>query len=101
MGLAFETLEVEWGRVIDRGMIEAALARDGATDWLWAVHCETSTGVLNDLGTIKEICAVRDIRLSMDCISSIGTVPVDLRGVHLASCVSGKGLGGGRQRLTA
>ena len=94
MGLAFETLTVEWGRPIDRGMIEAALARDGRTDWLWAVHCETSTGVLNDLGMIKEVCAVRDIRLYMDCISSIGTVPVDLSGVHFASCVSGKGLGG-------
>ena len=94
MGLAFETLTVEWGKVIDHSMIEAALARDRGTDWLWAVHCETSTGVLNDLGTIKEVCAVRDIRLSMDCISSIGTVPVDLRGVDFASCVSGKGLGG-------
>ena len=30
----------------------------------------------------------------MDCISSIGTVPVDLSGVHFASGVSGKGLGG-------
>ena len=46
MGLAFETLTVEWGRVIDGGMIEVALARNPETDWLWAVHCETSTGVL-------------------------------------------------------
>jgi len=29
----------------------------------------------------------------VDCISSIGTVPVDLQGVYLASGVSGKGLG--------
>jgi aspartate aminotransferase-like enzyme len=28
----------------------------------------------------------------MDCISSIGTMPVDLSGVFLASCASGKGL---------
>ena len=94
MGLAFETLTVEWGKLIERGMIEAALDRYRGTVWLWAVHCETSTGVLNDLGMIKEVCAVRDVRLSMDCISSIGTMPVDLNGVHLASCVSGKGLGG-------
>ena len=93
MGLAFESLTVEWGRAFDLGMIEAALTRNPGTEWLWAVHCETSTGVLNDLGAIKEACAVRDIRLAMDCISSIGTVPVDLRGVHFASCVSGKGLG--------
>jgi aspartate aminotransferase-like enzyme len=33
------------------------------------------------------------VKLCLDCVSSIGTVPVDLAGVHLASCASGKGLG--------
>jgi aspartate aminotransferase-like enzyme len=42
---------------------------------------------------LKDLCAARDIRLAVDCISSIGTVPVDLSGVYLGSCVSGKGLG--------
>jgi aspartate aminotransferase-like enzyme len=32
--------------------------------------------------------------LCLDCISSIGTVPVDLSEAYLASCVSGKGLAG-------
>jgi aspartate aminotransferase-like enzyme len=32
------------------------------------------------------------VRLCLDAISSIGTVPVDLRGIYLASCASGKGL---------
>lgn len=62
-------------------------------DWLWAVHCETSTGILNDLETLKRICRERGARLCLDCISSIATVPVDLTGVHLASGVSGKGIG--------
>jgi aspartate aminotransferase-like enzyme len=29
----------------------------------------------------------------MDCVSSIGTIPIDLNGIYLASGVSGKGLG--------
>ena len=32
------------------------------------------------------------LKLCLDCISSVGTVPIDLSGVYLASCVSGKGL---------
>ena len=69
------------------------LDRGSNIRWLWAVHCETSTGVLNDIEALKAICAERDIRLCMDCISSIGTVPIDLDGVYLASGVSGKGIG--------
>ena len=56
------------------------------------VCLETSTGVLNELETLKRICAEVGVKLCLDCISSIGTLPVDLTGVYLASCVSGKAL---------
>ena len=91
--MSFETLHVPWGRTFDRDRIERTVDQSPETEWLWAVHCETSTGVLNDMTVLKEVCAKRGIRLCVDCISSVGTVPVDLSGVHLASCVSGKGLG--------
>ncbi len=38
------------------------------------------------------MCAEFQVPLCLDCISSIGTVAVDLQGVYLASCASGKGL---------
>jgi aspartate aminotransferase-like enzyme len=60
--------------------------------WLWCVHCETSTGLLNDLAVLKALCALNGTKLCLDCISSIGTLPVDLKDVWLASCASGKGL---------
>ena len=93
MRLAFDPLELEWGSSIERGAIEAALDRGPACHWLWAVHCETATGVLNDLDMLRETCAGRKVELVMDCISSAGTVPLDLKGVLYASSVSGKGLG--------
>ncbi|HVG08311.1 MAG TPA: aminotransferase V [Thermoanaerobaculia bacterium] len=85
-GLAHSALRAEWGSVFDYGRVAQA-----ECDWIWAVHCETSTGVLNDLDALKGIC--RGKRLYLDCISSVGTVPLDLSGVRLASGVSGKGLG--------
>jgi aspartate aminotransferase-like enzyme len=84
---------VEWGKIFRRHEIEHALEATPNVGWLWAVHSETSTGVLNDLAMLKQVCAERGILLCMDCISSIGTVRVDLSGVYLASGVSGKGLG--------
>jgi aspartate aminotransferase-like enzyme len=91
-GLAFDPVRVDWGEPLPREAVEQALRAEPAATWLWVVHCETSTGVLNDLPLLKEVAAAGGVRLCLDCISSIGTVPVDLAGVYLASGVSGKGL---------
>ncbi|MCX7825752.1 MAG: GNAT family N-acetyltransferase [Verrucomicrobiae bacterium] len=92
-GLKFEVVESPWGAAFDLAVVQSRLHRDPVPAWLWFVHCETSTGVLNDLDALKALCAARNVRLCADCISSIGAVPVDLRGVSLASCVSSKALG--------
>jgi aspartate aminotransferase-like enzyme len=92
LGLKFEALEVEWGEPLDYEAIRERVEQGPRVDWVWAVHCETSTGILNSLEKLRAICAAKDVKLCLDCISSIGTVPVDLRGVYLASCVSGKAL---------
>jgi aspartate aminotransferase-like enzyme len=90
--LDFEPHRLEWGEPFDLDAIAAQLDRIGSGGWLWAVHCETSTGLLNDLEGLKRLCTARGVKLCLDCISSLGTVPVDLRSVYLASGVSGKGL---------
>jgi aspartate aminotransferase-like enzyme len=92
-GLDFEVLTLEWGEALDPGRVGAWVESHPGATWLWAAHCETSTGVLNDLGFLRDLVERRDLKLCMDCISSVGTVPVDLGGVYLAACVSGKGLG--------
>lgn len=91
-GLRFEVLRKPWGSAFDAHELREAARRAGA-GWIWAVHCETSTGVLNDLELLREAAAAARARLCLDCISSLGTVAVDLRGVWLASGASGKGLG--------
>lgn len=90
--LDFDPVEFPWGRALDLGAVREALGGISSPGWLWCTHCETSTGVLNDLAALKALCAEFEVKLCVDCISSIGTLPVDLRGVFLASCSSGKGL---------
>ncbi len=90
--LDFEALEYAWGAPLDLAAVKKRLGKKPAPGWLWCTHCETSTGVLNDLAALKALCADRGAKLCVDGISSIGTLPVDLTGVYLASCASGKGL---------
>jgi len=92
IGLPFEEIRLDWGAALERRTLVRALQRTPGAAWLWACHCETSTGVLNNLDMLKDVCSARGVKLCLDCISSIGTVPVDLSGVYLASCVSGKAI---------
>ncbi|WP_342507362.1 aminotransferase class V-fold PLP-dependent enzyme [Sporosarcina sp. FSL K6-2383] len=89
--LDFDTIEMEWGASYHEADIREAL-RTGGYSWLWVVHCETSTGILNDLVSLQKLCVQQDVELAVDCVSSIGTTPIDLSGVTFASGVSGKGL---------
>ena len=90
--LKFEVYQIGYGDPLDLAEIRRRLDKNPSLRWLWTTHCETSTGILNDLAALKALCAERGVKLCLDCISSIGTVPVDLSGVYLASCVSGKAL---------
>lgn len=90
--LNFQALEFPWGRPLDPAALRKGLGQKPSPAWVWCAHCETSTGVLNDLATLKSLCGEFQARLCLDAISSIGTLPVDLRGVYLATSASGKGL---------
>ena len=95
MGLRYTAVRHEWGAPLDYDRIEKALsdAGDGQpAGWLWTTHCETSTGALADLSRLKAMCREHDVRLALDCISSIGATPVDLSDVWLSSGASGKAL---------
>lgn len=88
--LPIRVLEWPWGQPWDLTRVADEL--DGAR-WIWGVHHETSTGMLNDVSALGALARERGARLCLDCISSLGAVPVDLTDVWLASGVSGKALG--------
>lgn len=90
--LFFHTLEVAEGETFSCAEIETVLNKNPDIKWIWGTHCETSTGVLNDIEMYQQICDDRELKLCLDCISSLGTVPLDLSKVYLASASSGHGL---------
>lgn len=82
----------KWGEPLDLARLGSWLDAHPETKWLWAVHCETSTGAVTPIENLLAVCEPRGVRLCLDCVSSLGVSPVDLRAVHLAASTSGKGL---------
>jgi aspartate aminotransferase-like enzyme len=89
---AHTVLQLPWGAPFDLDTVDAELRRTQAR-WLWVVHCETSTGMLNDLDGLRDTASRRGAQMALDAASSVGTVPFHLDGIALASTVSGKALG--------
>ena len=91
-GLAFAIYRTKWGKSFNFDAISGRIGKNARPRWLWMAHCETSTGVLNDLSAFKHVARELGAEPVLDCVSSIGNVDVDLNGVAYASGVSGKGL---------
>ncbi|HEX4311146.1 MAG TPA: aminotransferase class V-fold PLP-dependent enzyme [Acidobacteriaceae bacterium] len=92
-GLRCKRLGFPYGRPWEFGCVEAAL--DGGAKWVWGVHLETSTGVLNDAASLQRVAGRPGCAVALDCVSSIGATPIPADGDHLllASGVSGKSFG--------
>jgi aspartate aminotransferase-like enzyme len=89
-GLTFDVLQNDWGQAFTREQILSKISNE--TSWIWAVHSETSSGMLNDIDLLKDLSKQHQLKLCLDCISSLGAIDVDLDGVFLATGVSGKAI---------
>jgi 2-aminoethylphosphonate-pyruvate transaminase len=65
----------------DVAALERALAADRSITHVAAVHCETTSGMLNPIERISEITAAAGRRLLIDAMSSFGALPLDARAV--------------------
>lgn len=95
-GLDFDVLAEPWGAAFAPARIAERLAdRAGARRlrWLWAVACETSTGVATPLAELGALCRRHDVDLCLDAVSHLGLRPLDLSAARFASASSGKALG--------
>lgn len=61
--------------------LEAALAREPDVSHVAAVHCETTSGLLNPVERIAAVVARHGRRLLIDAMSSFGALPLDAREV--------------------
>ncbi|MBS4189703.1 aminotransferase class V-fold PLP-dependent enzyme [Bacillus sp. FJAT-49705] len=91
-GLTFDCMNLEWGQPYDEVLLSSKLAEE-TYEWLLMAHGETSTGMLNNLDMVQNLCNTHQVKLCLDCVSSFGSLPFSLSDVYLATGVSGKAIG--------
>lgn len=68
--------------------VAARLAADPAITHVGAIHCETSTGILNPVAEIAEVVAQAGRRLIIDAMSAFGALPLDAREVQYDALIA-------------
>ncbi len=63
----------------DPAEVAKALAADAGVTHVVAVHCETTSGILNPLEEIAAVTAAAGRRLIVDAMSTFGILPLDAR----------------------
>ena len=61
----------------DLAEIDCILAADASITHVFAVHCETTSGILNPIAEIGDIVARHGRRLLIDAMSAFGALPLD------------------------
>ncbi len=87
-------LQQPWGKVFDLNQLAEVLRREKPKA-LGIVHAETSTGALQPLAGLSDVCKETGTLLVADCVTSLGCTPVEIDawGIDAAYSCSQKGLG--------
>ena len=68
--------------------VAAALDADPAISHVVAIHCETSSGILNPVAEISEAVYSRGRKLLIDSMSAFGALPLDVTDIRYEAMVS-------------
>lgn len=93
-GADVQLVNVDWGTAIDPNIIKNILEKDNSIKAVFATHCETSTGVTNDIKTLGNIIKNTNAIFVVDAISSLGALEIKTDEWSIDMLVSGsqKGL---------
>ncbi len=88
LGRAHGTLDHPEHLPLDPDWLDKVLTADAAISHVAAVHCETSSGMLNPIAEIALVCRRHRRRLIIDAMSSLGAVPIDAAALGAEAIVS-------------
>lgn len=74
-----------WVAGLDLARIGAILDADSTITHVATVHHETTTGRLNDLAALADVCRPRNVHMLVDAVSSFGSEPIPFADRSLAA----------------
>jgi alanine-glyoxylate transaminase/serine-glyoxylate transaminase/serine-pyruvate transaminase len=87
-GAEVTVVEAPWGEAIDPAKVAEAAAKD-KFKLIGIVHAETSTGVKQPLEEISKIAKDNGALFLVDCVTSIGGIPIEVDKVGIDAAFAG------------
>ncbi len=87
LGAKIDLLEFEWGTPIIFGKVKEQLQK-GPYAAVAMVHAETSTGMRNPVKEVGELVKDTGALFIVDCVTSLGAMPVDMDERHIDALYS-------------
>ena len=87
-GIAHESVAARWGDALDIDAIADAVKRTKTFTHVAVVHHETTTGRLNDLRALADVCRPAGVRLLLDGVSSFGAEALDFERWQIDACAA-------------
>jgi len=81
-GRATASLETQEDTPPDLARLDNMLVDDTAISHVFAVHCETTSGILNPIAEVAEIVGRHGRRLLVDSMSAFGAIEIDARKIR-------------------
>jgi 2-aminoethylphosphonate-pyruvate transaminase len=88
LGIPFRTVIFAEDEPVETCRIREELDCDPAVTHVAAVHCETSTGILNPIAELGRVVREEGCIFIVDAMSSFGGIPVDVRESCIDSLIS-------------
>ena len=88
IGRAHAAIETAEDVPNDVAALDAALAADSSISHVAAIHCETTSGILNPIEAIAETVARHGRSLMIDAMSAFGAIPLDATKVPFDALVA-------------
>ena len=73
---------------LDIKKLKSVLIKNKAIKHLAFVHCETSTGIVNPLSEVSNLCKTLRINLYIDAMSSFGALEIDVNKISFKAIVA-------------
>ncbi len=70
-------LAAEWGQKVEPDALDRALAANEGVEVVFTTLSETSTGVVNDIEALAEVCRRHGAMIVVDAVSGLGAVPIE------------------------
>ena len=87
-GIALEVFEVAENKKFTAVLVDEYLASTSGITHVAVVHCETTSGMLNQVEEIGHVVYAAGASYFVDAMSSFGAVPIDMVGSHIDFLVS-------------